>query len=138
MRTSILALALALGACSDGGDGSTNPNPDPGPGPGPGTPPSNVTVQATTGSVFQPANAGIRTGGTVTWAFGSLGHNVTFDDIPGAPANIGGVNANTSVSRTFPAAGSFPYQCTIHPGMSGTVSVATVTTGGGGNGGGGY
>ncbi len=136
MRTVILALAVAVAACSDGGYGGTDPDPDP--GPGPGDPPSNVTVQATTGSVFQPGNAGIRTGGTVTWAFGSLGHNVTFEDVPGAPANIGGANTNTSISRTFSTAGSFPYQCTLHPGMSGTVSVATVTTGGGGNGGGGY
>jgi plastocyanin len=27
------------------------------------------------------------------------------------------------VSRTFPAAGNFPYNCTLHAGMNGTVNV---------------
>ena len=128
-----LGLAALLAGCSS--DGGSAPNPDPTPSP-PGEPPASATVQATAASAFQPAGASVRTNGTVTWNFGSLGHNVTFSDVVGAPADIGGVNMGTSVSRTFGTAGSFPYQCTIHPGMSGSVTVSSTTGGGGGGGGG--
>jgi plastocyanin len=35
----------------------------------------------------------------------------------------GSIAPGASFSRTFPAAGSFTYHCTIHPGMVGTVTV---------------
>lgn len=134
MRVLPWTALLATAACSSGGsDGGNGPDPDQ-----PGPPPLAVTVQATSGAVFQPATVGIRTGGTVTWAFGSLGHNVTFDDVVGAPADIPGANVNTSASRTFPSAWSFGYHCTLHPGMSGTVLVSTPPPDDGGGGGGTY
>jgi plastocyanin len=37
--------------------------------------------------------------------------------------NITGVNANTSVTRTFDTAGTFTYTCHIHPYMQGKVVV---------------
>jgi plastocyanin len=84
-----------------------------------------LTASVTAGSsatVFTPATVEVRPGGTVTWTFGALAHNVTFRSATGAPANIP-TSANTSVARTFATAGSFPYDCTIHAGMSGTVTV---------------
>jgi plastocyanin len=57
----------------------------------------------------------------VTWTFAET-HNVTFN----AAAPTGGNIPDTpsgSVSRTFPAAGSFPYRCTLHAGMNATVNV---------------
>jgi hypothetical protein len=59
----------------------------------------------------------------VTFAFGSVGHNVFFDTAAGAPADIPGINANTSVTRIFNTAGTFTYICHIHPSMQGTVVV---------------
>jgi plastocyanin len=106
----LLAAGLATG-CSD--DDPNEPNP----------PPSAVDVTATNGLAFDPSTARVATGGEVTWEFEATGHNVTFDVVAGAPASIGGSNANVSISRTFATAGSFPYQCTIHPGMEGTVQV---------------
>jgi len=76
-------------------------------------------------------------GGTVTFAFGTVGHNVYFDNATaGAPSDITGVNANVSVSRSFPSAGTFEYTCHIHPGMKGTVVVGAASTpiGGGSSG----
>lgn len=71
---------------------------------------------------FTPATVDIAVGGTVTWTFGALTHNVTFGGQTGAPANIA-TTTNTQIQRTFNTAGAFPYDCTVHPGMSGTVNV---------------
>ncbi|HKV50885.1 MAG TPA: plastocyanin/azurin family copper-binding protein [Gemmatimonadaceae bacterium] len=90
--------------------------------------PLTGSVTATTGQQFVPPAVTIKVGGTVTWVFQSLGHTVTFNTPtpPGTPANLGTVDApysNTSISRQFNTAGTFNYHCSIHPGMTGTVTV---------------
>jgi plastocyanin len=57
----------------------------------------------------------------VTWRFGDAA-NVIFGAAAGAPADINITN-DQDVSRTFPTLGTFRYDCTIHPGMSGVVEV---------------
>ena len=115
VATSILGLACG----GDGYGGST----DPGGGPS-GDPQPTATVQATPGERFTPGTVELTAGGTVTFAFGSLAHNVFFDNAPaGAPANIEAATSNQSVARTFPTAGRYVYNCHLHPGMTGTVNV---------------
>lgn len=87
-----------------------------------GSLPSAVTVVAgATTNDFTPANVVMARGGTVTWAFGALVHNVNFQGT-GAPAAIPNTS-NASVSRTFNTAGTFDFFCSLHSGMSGTVQV---------------
>jgi len=75
-------------------------------------------------SAYSPAQTDIAVGGTVQFVFPSLGHNVFFNATPaGAPADIPGIVSNQTVPRTFNTRGSFTYNCTIHPGMTGTVVV---------------
>ncbi|MFL5607199.1 MAG: Ig-like domain-containing protein [Gemmatimonadaceae bacterium] len=84
---------------------------------------ANATVDATPNLVFDPAQVDITQGGTVTWRFGTVTHNVTFNGTAaGTPANI---DNTTSASKgaTFTTAGAYPYHCTLHPGMNGTVIV---------------
>ena len=84
---------------------------------------ATATVQANTGEHFVPAQVDITAGGTVTWQFSTLTHNVTFSgSAAGTPANIPDT-FSASVSRSFTTAGTFAYQCTIHAGMTGTVVV---------------
>jgi plastocyanin len=74
------------------------------------------------GDFFTPLIVELRAGGSVTWRFGSRVHNVIFAAAAGAPADIQ-LTSNVNVTRVFPVAGSFRYDCTIHPGMAGRVEV---------------
>ena len=74
------------------------------------------------GLQFRPAAIVVSKGATVTWANqDNLAHNVTFSD--GTITSIGDFSSG-SKSTVMPAtAGTYTYQCTIHPGMNGTVTV---------------
>jgi plastocyanin len=87
-------------------------------------PPPSGTVNANANLTFAPSALNIVAGGVVTFAFGPVGHDVYFDATAGTPTNIPGVNANTSVTRTFPTAGTYVYTCHIHPGMTGRIVVS--------------
>jgi len=80
-----------------------------------------ATINATNADTFNPSTLTVTAGTTVTFVFQQVTHNVTFVG-SGAPANIPDA-VNTSVTRTFPTAGTFNFTCTLHPGMAGTVVV---------------
>jgi len=104
----ILSTVTVLTACGDD-DGS-----------GPNT--NEPAVVSMPGFSFVPFAATIKVGGIVEFDFPAEPHNVIFQRITGAPMDIQ-VVTNSVVRRTFNTAGTFPYDCTIHPGMSGTVLV---------------
>ena len=115
-RLAAIAAVPYLAACGGAGyDGmTTSPTP----------PSATATVQATPADQFTPGTVNLLVGGTVTFEFGAVAHDVFFDNAPaGAPANITAATSNASVTRTFPTAGRFVYNCHIHPGMTGTIVV---------------
>lgn len=91
-----------------------------------------LTFTVTTGSVaavftmqantFTPAQATIRVGQSVLFDFPADIHNVIFQQRTGKPADIPATSGQ-AITRTFGTAGTFPFDCTLHPGMSGTVIV---------------
>ena len=83
-----------------------------------------TTVNVGPGLAFSPNAITIAKGTTVTWAWQGTtpAHNVTFAAATGAPSNIPD-RVSGSDSRIFNTAGTFNYQCTNHPGMTGTVTV---------------
>jgi plastocyanin len=114
-------LAMAALAACGGGYSPTAPSD---PGPTDPNPVAAATVQATPSEQFTPGRINLTVGGTVTYAFGSLAHNVFFDNGPtGAPENITAPSSNKSVTLTFNTKGTYVYNCHIHPGMRGTVVV---------------
>lgn len=87
--------------------------------------PTTAAVSATNSLQFVPPSVDVsrNTSGfaRVTWDFGSVAHNVTFTT-PGSPAGLTD-RSNTSASIDFTSANTYNYQCTLHPGMTGTVIV---------------
>ena len=83
---------------------------------------------------FVPATVTIAVGGTVTWTHnGTNPHTVTddgeaFDSSPNCGANplpflSDCLEQGDTYSATYAEAGSFPYHCKVHGGMTGTVNV---------------
>jgi plastocyanin len=116
---SIVAGLIVLVACGGGGGGGTDPPPPPPP------PPPLVhaeRVTATTGLAFDPSTVSIAASDTIYFTFQSVQHNVIFDATPGSPSNVP-ASQSTTVKRQFTTAGTFNYHCSIHPQMTGTVTV---------------
>ena len=74
------------------------------------------------GNSFIPFEVTIRVGEQVFFEFPQAIHNVIFENKAGAPQDIQQTR-NVTIARTFPVAGQFLYDCTLHPGMSGAVRV---------------
>jgi len=117
-------------ACGGGGSPSpTTPSPTPSPAPAPTPPPtgSSSAVAIAKGAetlgnrAYAPDDLTVDVGTTVTWTnTDSVSHTSTSD----ANAwNSGTVAPGGRFSFAFQTAGTFPYHCTIHPGMIGTVVV---------------
>lgn len=106
----VATFAMAIMSCSGEGGGPVGPLP-------------LTTTVSMPGNSFSPFNVTIRRTGSVTFDFPSEQHDVTFQAKAGAPANIP-VTTSAEVSRTFNVAGVFQYDCFVHPGMSGQVTVA--------------
>ena len=83
---------------------------------------SSPNIDVYTALAFNPNAVDLAAGGTVTWTFGGVTHNVTFDAKAGAPPKIPNTS-NANGTATFTSAGTFNYHCTIHPFMTGAVTV---------------
>jgi hypothetical protein len=70
---------------------------------------------------FSPGTVTVAVGDTVTWTNSDAqDHTATAD---GGSFDTGTLGNGESGTVTFSTAGSFPYHCTIHPQMTGTVVV---------------
>ncbi len=113
-------------ACLFGCSGASNSTSPPS---GVNTPPAAGGVSVTN-NTFSPASKTVSAGSTVNWAWNSctqdagygqtcVSHNIVFDD-----GVSSGLQDQGTYSRTFAAAGTYPYHCSIHgTAMSGSVTV---------------
>jgi plastocyanin len=72
---------------------------------------------------FSPASITVKKGTTVTWTNqDSVAHTVTETDNQTGPKS-GNLAKGQSYTFTFDTAGTFKYDCSIHPNMTGSVTV---------------
>lgn len=80
--------------------------------------PNEVMIQ---GMAFTPSSLTVAAGTKVTWLNNdNVAHTVTSDN---ALFDSGKVGAGGTYSYTFSTAGTYAYHCTIHPGMTGSITV---------------
>lgn len=82
-----------------------------------GPPVATTTVQVAD-NTFEPPDAELADGDTLTWQWeGSSPHNVVGDGFESP------VQDNGTFEHTFTEPGTYDYHCTLHSGMRGTVTV---------------
>jgi plastocyanin len=114
----VFAVALIAAACGGSDGGST-----------PVTPVStNKAFDVyTLASAFSPTTLTISAGDTVRYNIAPVadgsGHDVTFQAKTGAPSSIPVTKTSAVIAKVFTTRGTFHYDCFVHPGMSGDVTV---------------
>ena len=125
MKSFVVMLAVAsLCGCGGGGGGSTTAPPNQ----GVNTTPPTGGISVINNS-FSPGTKTVAVGAAVQWAWNSctgdayngqtcVSHSVTFDDGTTSPTQDQG-----TFNRTFSAAGTYTYHCSVHAAMAGTITV---------------
>ncbi|HET6924285.1 MAG TPA: cupredoxin family copper-binding protein [Candidatus Saccharimonadales bacterium] len=86
----------------------------------------NVTIQ---NFAFSPANLTVPQGTAVTWTNkDSTAHTVTSDSGGPFVLNSGTIEPGLTFSTTLNKTGTFPYHCSIHPNMKGTITVTSASS----------
>ena len=119
------ALAFGLAACGGSSGGSTPTSAACGAGTAAvsqgGSP--GATVDATDNLAFTPQNVTVNVGQVLQWKnTGQIGHTVTFSGNESCLTDAALAGGSTW-DVTFNQAGTFNFQCTIHPQMTGVVTV---------------
>jgi plastocyanin len=71
---------------------------------------------------YEPKDVAITVGTTVTWTnTGAVAHTVTSDD--GGAFDSGSLDPQATFSFTPDTPGTFTYHCTVHPWMTGALTV---------------
>jgi plastocyanin len=110
--TIVVISGMFMASCSKGGSGyGTTTNP----------PSNSGTSVSIVNMSFSPANLTVSVGSTVKWTNNDgMAHTVTSDNGSFDSGNMAG---GATYSKMFSTVGTFPYHCTIHPGMTGKITV---------------
>ena len=119
MRSTLKFLPLAALVACGGGSDSTGVNTG---GGGSTAAPATASVEMKS-SQFSPSTVRVAKGGTVNWTNSDgTPHNVTFAAGSGL-ADIAGFATGVKSATMPPSPATINYQCTIHPGMNGSIKV---------------
>ena len=134
VTTALACLTLLGGAllagCGGGGSKSSSSSSSPSTNPPPSTSAASGSGSTSSGTVkismkniaFDPNNVTVKVGQKVVWTNNdSVPHNVTAQS--GASFQSKTFGQNGTYSFTPKKAGTIQYVCTIHPGMTGTLTV---------------
>ena len=120
----VILLVGLLGACG----GRSDSEPAPGTGTGTAEGPAGAqtfTISGTDADAYDPATVQAKVGQlTLSLHNGGVPHNLMFDDkaLKGIPVVSG--SATKSTVLTFDRLGTYTFECTLHPGMTGRVVVS--------------
>jgi plastocyanin len=127
VRICVLLVATMLVAACGGSSSSPSPTPNPTPTPAPTPAPQGTTVtipqgaRSLTTTAYAPNPITVSVGTAVTWTNNdTIAHTATANN---GAFDTGNLAAGSSKTITMSTAGSFPYHCTIHPGMVATINV---------------
>jgi len=123
LRISFVAVLLFVcAACGGSSYGSSSTPTTPSSPTASGTPVAIVAGASTlTTTAYAPNPVTVSVGGSVTWTNNDTTPHTSV-------GNTGGWNSGTiapggKYTTTFSSAGTFTYHCSLHPGMTGTVTV---------------
>jgi plastocyanin len=118
----VLVAAFVLAACADDDEAPSEDTTEAGEPAGEASDTAEVAILDDDGRRFEPADVSVAVGGTVTWTHeGSLPHTVTASDGAFDSGNLAG---GETFSFTAEEAGTIDYACSIHPDMTGTITVS--------------
>ena len=125
-----IVFAVVLTALITGCGGSTastpsTPSPAPSPSPAPAPVASTITIQTSARTLgtaaYVPNPITVSQGAVITWSnIDAATHDMASDT---GAWDSGRIAPNGSFNFTFATKGTFPYHCSIHPSMTGTIVV---------------
>src|SRR5262245_23683602 len=114
-RLALVSAVLTVAIACGGSDSTPAPSPTPVAN---GTPVTIVRGAEPLGNqAYSPDQITVAVGATVTWMNADAVAHTSTSDSNGW--NSGNIAPGGQFSVAFPTAGTFPYHCTIHPGMVG-------------------
>jgi plastocyanin len=132
MRSSLrgiaaLSTALLLAACSGGTPTSvpTAGGPAATTAGGPCTDSTGTTTVSASavGNAWTPAAVSAKVGDVITWTNqDTVPHKVALDD--GSCQMSANISGGSKASLVFSAAGTYPFHCSVHPSMKGTITIS--------------
>ena len=123
----LAGVSFAMFVCSPCGSSYSSPptTPSPTPAPPPGGAASAITIQVGASALgsraYSPPDLSVAVGTVVTWTNSDSVDHTTDSD--GTAWHSGVLRPRGTFAVTFGTAGTFPYHCSIHPGMVGSVIV---------------
>ena len=129
-RMTLLLIVAAVGCGGSSTDPGSGGNTNTGNNPPPQGPPATTSSITVSNNFFDPSATTVPVSTRVTWTWDACGgdgyggqsctsHGIVFDD-----GTSSGTQTQGTWSRTFAAAGTYKYHCTVHgAAMSGTIVV---------------
>jgi plastocyanin len=127
LRLPVAFTLLMFAAACGSGDSSPPLSPSPAPSEAPSPSGRTASIAIPVGAEFlgsggfAPTQLTVDVGTTVTWMNSDRDSHTSTSDVPGW--NSGTISPGRPFSFTFTTTGTFPYHCSFHPGMTGTVAV---------------